>query len=210
MRFSFPRILAIISILAATACSWATGDLIMSEKLKEKVACTDTGCSETQSGQFRGFAFVQIGNALIDSLDKQSTFTLTVGDFDFVRTLGDDPNYDTGETAATFQDVVQTTSGTLVFLKVKLNWSDGDLLRVKIKGITPYAASPVAADLVGTSQGFKSKDVAAEVSLASSTRSRGISTSSMPFHGFLWRRTKNVNGTDYDLDRIYLLGEFSE
>lgn len=201
------RLLLVAVSMIIPALSMAVGisnGLGVSEKYKEKVLCTDV-CAETPSGSFKGFGIVNLTDSFMLSLDKQSTFSLKVGNFTFTKRLGEDPNYGVGKTSAKLRDIIVTSSGTLVTVKVKLNWSFG-ILFASFNGTTPFAASPAAAGLVGTSVGSKAVQVPVEVSLATNSASKGFNTTDFEMDGALSRKTKNVNGIDYELDKIALIG----
>jgi hypothetical protein len=197
-------IAGLFTVPMAGAC--ISSGISMLEKYKEKVICTDT-CAETPSGSFKGYAVVSLTDEFMSAIDTGSTISLRVGDWEFEKKLGDDPNYSKGRTSAILQDAVVTSSGTVIIVKVKLNWSFG-VLFVKFKGLTPFQASPVAASLVGTSVGSKSVDVVAEVFLRNGDDYRGFATHGLEMNGGLTRKTKEVNGVLYDLDKITLLGAF--
>ena len=197
----------VVATLVVPAVSMAFGfsGIVLSEKYKEKVIATTSGFVETPSGSFKGSAAFNISDSLMLALDENSTFSLTLGDFEFEQALGQDPNYVKGKTSATLQTAIVTSSGTLIIVKTKLNWSSG-ILFAKFKGITPFAASPVAASLVGTSVGSKSKDIVATVDIDAGSDHTGLATHSLEMDGALTRKTKNVDGIDYELDKINLLG----
>ncbi|MGI8908567.1 MAG: hypothetical protein ACR2IE_18990 [Candidatus Sumerlaeaceae bacterium] len=197
---SFGTFLLVSSALLFTGSASAFDGFFVTEKLKEKIVCDPT-CTENQRGKFQGFATFGLSDSFILSLDEQSSLTVQIGDFNFSAPLGDDPNYQAGDTSVQLRNVVLISNGSLVVLTVKASWSDGNF-RLRIKGITPYTASPVAASLIGTSTGIKNVDVPMAVTL----NFAGISSVSAPWSGVLTRKTVNVNSVDYELDKISLAG----
>jgi hypothetical protein len=202
----FLRRLAVAAAVSVCALSAPAFDAVfMTEQLKEKVVCTDTGCTEVETGKFDATAYVSLSDSFISDLDEQSTLTVILGDFVFSAHLGDDPNYDKGDTQALFQTVVSTTSGTLIVQRVKANWSNGTL-RVKVKGVLPFADSPVAESLIGTSTGAKDVDAPIVVEIDTASDSKSVARQSAPFFAVVRRKTKTVDNVPYELVNIKVSG----
>src|SRR3954465_12861001 len=112
------RMAAVVMVSACALSASAFDAVFTSEDLKEKLVCTDVECTEVETGKFDVTAYVDLSDSFISNLDEQSTLSVTIGNFVFAAHLGDDPNYDKGDTQALFQTVVTTTSGTLITQRV--------------------------------------------------------------------------------------------
>lgn len=175
------------------------------EKLREQLRCNETSCTEVLRGHFKGASRSLISPSLGSIIDENTTVIIHVGDFHFEQRLGDDPRYEYGDTRARFRDFRITPSGAVAAVKVLLDWEDG-MLKVRFKGILPYAESPLALDLVGTAPGEKFVTDRWEVTLRNPEGSSSYFSWGQHFRGVLIRHAVTRLDTVYELDRIFMGG----
>lgn len=176
------------------------------ERLKEKLVCT-TGCTEEQTGGIQMKLLAgEFSPTVLNGLNADSDVFVNIGTYSFTGKLGDDPHYQPGDTQATLTNVNMTPSGgTRIIARVKVSWKNG-FVTAQVKTLRPPTNSAAASDLVGSTPGPVSTAADVYVQLNSSTGTVYISYLDVRLDGKLTRKTKNVNGTNYDLDSISIAG----
>jgi hypothetical protein len=205
----FGRIIGtfIITLACTIAVAQPTTDApTLKEKLTEKLVCDQANCQERQSGSFQcSYTEAGVDHQLFSTFNEFTGFNFALGDFSFSETLGSDPNYTAGDPAATLRLVnMKPNGGTRTVLTVKLSWKN-DLLKIQIKGITPYVISPVAADRVGFQLVSYEENASLSFTVASAPVF-GRSWPNTPYPSTRKVKTKTVNSTSYELDTITVTG----
>ena len=182
------------------------GSFLAREKLQEKVVCPSGVCGKQYSGSFQiTYTAGPYTSETVDAIDSHTTLTLAVGDFSFVELIGNDPNFHDGDTKASLLSIVKLPSGSATAVRVKLSWAKGKV-RIKLKGLTPFATSPIAADAIGSAPGTLSPTANMSFDLLNQTGGFGYLAVAAPFTGTLTRKTQTVDSVDYQLDKIKLAG----
>jgi hypothetical protein len=148
-------ILLLSSVGAALARSGApTNTLTFSESLRDKVVCVkeegDWSCDMFTGDRFTISATILLAGVAITNFDQDTSFDLSVGDFDVSYSLGDDTKYAPGKTSATFVETyIDDNDKEHIYQTTKLKWT-AEQLTVSItakssdidtSGLTPIMAS---------------------------------------------------------------------
>lgn len=181
------------------------GIFTLSEKLQEKVVCPGGACGKTYSGSFQiKYDAAPYDADAISHLNSATTFTLQVGNFHFEDTIGSDPNFQDGDTKALLVPLIKVPSGSATPVKIKLSWKSARV-KIQVKGLTPGATSPIAATQLGNTPGDIAPSAEMKFNFTDHTGGFGF-LNNVPIPGTLTRKAKNVNGTDYQLDKIKVAG----
>lgn len=200
------RLVAILSFLLVTQISEARAPFVkFSEKLREKVLCDDL-CGEVFSGAFTLQWQRPISSSLASSIGPGTEFVVRVQDFLIVRGVNEDPNYVPGNTSAewTNHDINGKRS-----LTMKISWKN-DQLSVLVKGRTPAETSPQAENLRNAPQPglfAQSIDLLLRINQNGSTVWE-LDYANREMSAILKRKTRTVQGSPYELDKIRVFGGF--
>jgi hypothetical protein len=205
------NIVFLICLLLASAVAQAgTDGVSLRDQLREKLVCDTGGCMEVQSGTFQvKYQFTGVIPEVFANLDAQSTVTLQFGSFEITKLLGDDPNYQPGDESVSFVSLIKVIDGGNPLAgRMKVSWKN-EILKISFKGYVPQTQDPVAYTLLNTAPGKdKQVDAPLRISLEGNGASFTNSFSGIPLTGSLSRKTKVVDGTSHDLDKISLSGTF--
>ena len=152
-----------LTLLAfANVCSYArtaaapTNTLSYSESLCDKIVCTGNKTDGWTCDMFTGDSFTITGNILLSGVDitqfdVNTSFDLSIGGgFSVSYNLGDDPQYATGKTAATFVETyTDDNDKSHVYQTTRLSWTAAQLAvtitgktsDIDASGLTPIIAS---------------------------------------------------------------------
>jgi hypothetical protein len=143
-----------LAALFAAVCVpvWAGNSFRFTETLTDQLLCDDdqgvVSCQTFRSGRFR--LDVTVSDEGIDSsqFDKTTPFVITIGDFTFAGTLGDDPHYAAGKTKASFRLTDQVCNGLGKCATLTHGAID---LRITKTGLKITVATRTGADVRGES-----------------------------------------------------------
>ena len=202
MRTLIGFILAVGVVMTLPAAADAQGaKFSLKEKLQEKVIC-DSTCAEVATGSFLSKLQTLVGTNNVVNFDSSTTFSVYLGNFSIAHVLSDDPDYQTGDTSAHFIDDMTVAGGDTAVLDIKLSWKSGKL-KMTMKGDTRAFTSPVASSFVGSAPGAINTTAPMQFTLVGANGlNLNVSLTPALVSGKLKRITKNVDGTDYDLDTI--------
>jgi hypothetical protein len=197
------NLFVVLAILGLSRTALAFDGFFVTEKIQEKLVCA-SGCSEIPSGSFTARCSLGLFEGTVAAMDENTSVIINIGSLHLTRKLGDDPNYQAGDTKATFENSISVNGKSKVVLRIKLSWAKGNFV-LRLKGITPQVGSPIAASLIGSAPGDISVNVPLEFKLQTTSGSVGLSGSPL-FTGKLIRKTKNVDATTYELDNVKIAG----
>ena len=147
-------ILLLSSVGAALARSGApTNTLTFSESLRDKVVCVkqegDWSCDMFTGDSFTISATILLAGVAITNFDQDTSFDLSVGDFDVSYSLGDDTKYAPGKTSATFVETyTDDNDRSHVYQTTKLKWTAEQLtvsITAKSSDIDTSGLTPIMA-----------------------------------------------------------------
>ena len=137
--------------------------------------CKNGTCSSFLKGSIAVTAGLSLSEIEADGLNDTTTVTLNVDGTIIDIQLGDDPNFQNGDTSANVTAPVTIFNDIQAEVKAQLNWNNGEL---KIKANVPFAATDI--DLLRYVQKPKAgknnetKDINAIILLVSATNSGGL------------------------------------
>ena len=192
-----------LGFIAGTSSRGAAQDVTFTvkETLQEKVIC-DPACTEIQSGKFQSKMQTTVAPETVANFDENTTFTVSLGSFTVSHILNHDTQYVPGATSARFRQHHTDTHGISYWLDIRLSWKAGKI-KLLVKADTPAFGSPIAWQFVGSAVGPISSTAPMRFTLLDpGDLDLTVALTPALVEGKLTRTSKNVNGSDYELDKI--------
>jgi hypothetical protein len=123
--------------VATTALGATLTDASVSNSLNIALKCQDTDCTGPIKGKVSAAATLSISDLEEAELQSDTSITLLVTGIilfaEIPLSLGDDPNFQNGDTSAKIKKTVPIDTGVDLILSAQLKWGDGQL-EIKVNG----------------------------------------------------------------------------
>ncbi|MGI8905522.1 MAG: hypothetical protein ACR2IE_03410 [Candidatus Sumerlaeaceae bacterium] len=140
-------------LLCAANLSAAPGGFILKESFSDRIVTTTTPggttCTKSAAGTLQ-LRIIHPGTIPTDSFNENTSVTINAGAFEVRKALGDDPNYEAGDTQARFRTIIVTLGGTrTMVLDALVTWKNGNP-KVSVRAVTPNFFESAGASLFYT------------------------------------------------------------
>ena len=123
--------------LATTAPGATLTDASVSNSLNISLKCDDVSCTGPVKGKISTAATLSISPAEQAELQSDTSVTLLIGGVILLAqvplSLGDDPNFQNGDTSAKIKKTLPIEQGVDLVLSAQLKWGEGQL-EIKLNG----------------------------------------------------------------------------